>query len=284
MRYWALCFLVIFLSVLFVPLIAEKSVAGENLPEIEVNLDGNIEKITIEEYVLRVLIAENSFCENAETKKALAVSARSCASYFSLYGCKHENFAACDDGDCCIELGSPEDVDENTLSELISVCEATNGEILTLDSMPAIALFSKCASKGTRFCENFPYLTPVGEDAPCEIHKTEVELQIDDGLASLLGDTNEHPPYLVYDENEKCVLAILGGNIIEGEELASRLTLPTTEFSLTIEETKLKTVCYGIGHGYGLNLCYADKYAKDGSDYQAILKRYFPELEIKKIL
>ena len=68
MRYWALCFLVIFLSVLFVPLIAEKSVAGENLPEIEVNLDGNIEKITIEEYVLRVLIAENSFCENAETK------------------------------------------------------------------------------------------------------------------------------------------------------------------------------------------------------------------------
>ena len=146
MRYWALCFFAIALSFIFIPIIAEKSVASGSEQEIEVSINGNVETITVEEYVLRVLIAEKDSCESIETKKALSVAARSCAYYFSLYGCKHESFAACDDGECCIELGVPEDEEQAVLDELKSVCEATRGEILTLDSMPAIALFSKCAS------------------------------------------------------------------------------------------------------------------------------------------
>ena len=178
----------------------------------------------------------------------------------------------------------PEDEEQAVLDELKSVCEATRGEILTLDSMPAIALFSKCASKGTRPCKSFPYLTSVSENTSCEVHKSEYEYPLDDELATLLGDTNEHPPYLVFDENDKCVLAILGGSIIDGEELKNQLALPTTEFSLTIDSDTLKIVCHGIGHCYGLNLCAADKCAENKNDYKSILKTYFPELEIKKFL
>ena len=283
MKYWVLYFFAIFAGLLIMPILASNSIATEESPKITVFIGGETKEISIEEYTLRVLIANNAACENAESKKALAVSARSCATYFSVYGCKHDEFDACDDGNCCIKLGSPEDINRETFSELLSVCEETKGEILTLDSMPAIALFTRCASKGTRQCEEFPYLIPVPEATRCETHKTECEYEIENELGSLLGNTEEHPPYLVFNENEKCELAILGGNIIDGNEVATLLSLPTTEFLLTIEESTLNATCYGIGHGYGLNLCGADMLAENGMDYKNILKHYYPKLEINKI-
>ena len=283
MKYWILYFLVVAFSVMIVPVIAANSVASEEPPKIAVMTDGEVKEMSVVEYTLRVLISQNNSCENAESKKALAVAARSCAMYFSLYGCKHEEFEVCSDGSCCIALGNHEDVSPETLSELMSLCEETKGQILTIDSIPAIALFTLCASKGTSQCEEFPYLTPVSESERCEVHKTEIETDIDGELAGIFGDTAEHPPYLVFDENEKCELAILGGNIKSGAEVATLLNLPTVEFTIAVEENKLYAVCYGIGHGYGLNICGADKLAQTGMDYQNILKIYYPNLEMNKI-
>ncbi len=283
MKYWILYFLAIFFAVMIVPILAANSVATEEPPKLTALINDQEQELSIEEYTLRVLIAQDASCENTECKKALAVAARSCAMYFSLYGCKHQDYEVCDDGNCCIALGDPQNIDSETLSALISVCEETKGQILTVDSIPAIALFTLCASKGTTQCEEFPYLTPVPESERCEIHKTELELEIDGELAGIFGNTTEHPPYLVYNETEKCEFAILGGNIKSGAEVSKLLNLPTVEFTISINENKLSTVCYGIGHGYGLNICGADKLAETGMDYENILKIYYPKLEMNKM-
>ncbi len=283
MKHWLLYFLAIIIAVMGVPLLAENSVAGEEMPKLSVFSNGEVKEMPVEEYTLRILIAQESACESIEAKKALAVAARSCGMYFSLYGCKHQEYEVCDDGNCCMYLGDPEDVDEEVLSTLISICEETKGQILTIDSLPCLALFTRCASKGTMQCDSLPYLSPVLEAERCMIHKTETETEIDSELAQILGNTTEHPPYLVFDESEKCELAILGGNIKSGIEIAKMLNLPTVEFTLSIEENKLNAVCYGIGHGYGLNICGAEKLAQGGMNYQNILEIYYPKLKMNKI-
>lgn len=283
MKYWVLYFLALVIAVSVLPIVAQNSVAGEAVPTVTVYKDGAVTEMTVDEYVLCVLIAQSDFVESRESRKALAVSARSCAMYFALYGCKHDDYNACADGNCCIALGCEGDTDAETIAELTEMIDETKGEILTLDSMPALSLFTLCASKGTRQCEEYPYLTPVAEPARCEIHKTELVNETENELVSLLGNTEADPPYLVYDDNEKCVLAILGGKIIEAEEIAEALSLPTVEFTLTIEESKLISVCYGVGHGYGLNLCGAEGLAEKGYSYEKILEIYYPKLKINKI-
>ncbi len=283
MKYWLLCFFAVFLSVSLLPILAANSAAAEGPPMITVSIGGVTQEISVEEYTLRVLIAQNESCKNPESQKALAVSARSCAMYFSLYGCKHDSFDACDDGNCCLTLGSIDDADSETLGLLASITDETKGQILTLGSMPAMSLFTRCASKGTRPCEEFPYLTAVPEDARCDIHKTEFTYEINDEISELLGDAEQNQPYLIYDANEKCEFAIMGGKLIDGEELAVLLELPTVEFEISVSESELTAICYGIGHGYGLNLCGSEMLAESGMVFEKILEIYFPKLELNKM-
>lgn len=283
MKGFMLYFLAIFILLSALPIAAKKSVASEEMPTITVDLGGETREITIEEYVLRVLAAENEKCENTETLKALSVAVRSCGMYFSLYGLKHESFHACGDGECCLPLGDPTKLNGETLTRCISAAEETEGQILTLDGLPAIALYTLCASNGTLQCEEFPYLTPVTESEKCETHKSERVYTLEELERVLPNNDIYNDSCLVYDENGKCEFGVIGGKLISGSELAKSVNLPSVEFTLELTESEACFVSYGAGHGYGLALCAADKKADGLIDYKKILEIYYPNLEINKI-
>ena len=282
MKYWALYFCAILLSLVIIPIAAGKSVAATDAPMIKVSINGTVQEMSIEDYTLSVLANEGAKCKNYETKKSLAVAVRSCAMYFSLYGCKHSDFSACGSGDCCLPIGDISKCEPELLAEIKSAVDETRGEILTLDKKPAMALFTLCSSKGTKYCDEFPYLTPVSEIEKCEIHKSEQIIPLNEFYASYPQFSNNDICF-VYDENENCEFAIFDCKMVSGNDLCEMLKLGSSEFSITSSDDEVTLTVYGIGHGYGMSICGADRMAESFADYKKILENYYPNLALNKI-
>lgn len=274
-----LCFAVIFASVWAIPLIVSNSAAAEAAPILTVFIDGEVTEMTVEDYALRAVAALEGACENTETKKSLAVAARSCAVYFSIYGCKHTDFDACSDGNCCIALADPENASESTRNAV----SETSGQLLTFGNIPSMALFTYCASSGTRQSEEFPYLTPVAESDVCEKHKTELIMTYEEFKSLVPSAKNGGESCVVYGTNKKCEFAVIGGEMITGAELASIIGSPSAEFTLEADGENVALIAYGAGHCYGMNICGAERFAENGVDYDKILEIYFPKLVLNKM-
>lgn len=279
MKNWLVYFLAVVVGVTFLPIAASKTVAAKEIPTIIVGTDGEKTEIDVEEYTLRLLLASGGDLTEPEAMKSLAVSARSCAMYLSYYGCKHEEFDVCSDKNCCFPLGDAETAEPEFYNECKTAVDETFGEILTYNSLPAMALFTLCSGSSTADCEEFEYLTAVSEAARCEVHITEKTVESE----KITPDSLKINSCLVYDSAGKCDFAVIDGKLIDGADLMAVLSLPSAEILLETNENNVVAKAYGIGHGYGLNLCGAEMKAKEQNGYDEILKYYFPKLSLNKI-
>ena len=279
MKKWITYYLVLAVIVAAMPFVAKSTVASDSELTVTVCFSGgNIESVPIEEYVLRALAAREDEVCSLEAKKAFAVAVRSIGMYFFTFGCKHVGFDCCDDGECCVALAPKENAGEKTKNAV----RETVGQYLELENAPAMALFTLCASSGTRQCGEFDYLVPVSSGERCLVHKTERDLTAKEVFAIFPEAARELKFYAVYGEDSKLSFAILGNKQIDGEVLAAAFKLKSVEIEITSQEDGIKAVSYGVGQGYGLDLCNAEKMAKGGAYYQKILEFYFPKLKLKR--
>lgn len=74
------------------------------------------------------------------------------------------------------------------------------------------------------------------------------------------------------------------GNIeIAGTEARSILGLRSTNFTFEINDTNIKFNVIGYGHGVGMSQTGADSMAKQGSNYEDIIKHFYVGVEISEI-
>lgn len=274
MKNWVLMFCFIFFAVAILPFSATKATKERPSTKLTVFEDEAVLEIDVEEYALRVLLGEGEICESFESKKALAVAARTLGSYFSLYGCKHEEFSACADGNCCLKLGDCDDYDEGFLNDCKAAVSETKGEILTLDRLPALTLFTLCSGSGTAQSTEFSYLSPTSNTTVCEKH---VFSQVFD-KTGIFENTNANNSFVVYSENEKCDFLILNGKKFDAHDFITQTGIKSCEFKLWFDNGKIFAETKGVGHGFGLDLCGAERMAKNGSGYKEILGFYYPRL------
>lgn len=72
------------------------------------------------------------------------------------------------------------------------------------------------------------------------------------------------------------------GNVnLAGVEVRTILGLRSTNFSVTIEEQNIKFSVIGYGHGVGMSQTGADALAKQGYNYEDIIKHFYLGVEIK---
>jgi len=263
-----------------------KQAMGERNMLISVSDDEGTEDITVEEFTYRVLLAQGVECRSLEAKKALAVAIRSCGGNISVNGCKHEDFDVCDSGECCFPLGDEADYSPEYIAECKKAVSETKGEMLLYEEKPAMALQTACASSGTQKCREYPYLSAVPEKEKCEKHKTEYRFSKEElcerlGFEWLTMDIIREDSCLAYGDNKKCQFAVLGGKAIGQYDLMTRLGLNSPEFYIYYMSEGVRTECYGLGSGYGLNICGAEKLANEGKDYSDILEYYFPKLNLR---
>lgn len=72
----------------------------------------------------------------------------------------------------------------------------------------------------------------------------------------------------------------IGTHIYTGEEIQTALGLPSAAFTLEEHEGVLRSICRGIGHGYGLSQYGAHKMAEEGKSAEEILKYYYQNIII----
>lgn len=282
MKSWLLYFFAVFIGVSVVPFAAASTQTEANLPTVSVFQNGGINELSCEDYALQVLLAAGKSVEESESLKALAVSSRSAALYLSLYGCKHEDFDVCADKNCCFPLSSPETADESYLEKCKAALRETYGLGLGIDGLPAMALFTLCAGSSTADCKEFTYLTAVAEASRCEIHKEAISLTAEELKPEIDLESVKNNSFLIYDDRGKCDFGVFGGKLLSGFEIADMLSLRSTEFTLSFTDNGIDAESFGIGNGYGLNLCGADIMAKNGKNYQEILSFYYPNLTTEK--
>lgn len=279
MKNWLLLYLAFAVVAVAMPFVADAAIDRSETPTLSVRFSsGVIEEISIEDYVLRALAAKEDEVTALEAKKAFAVSVRSIGMYFLTFGCKHADFDCCDSGDCCIELSPSNSASEGTYNAV----RETNGQYLEVDGAPAMALFTLCASRGTVQGYEFEYLVPVVSGNGCDVHRLERTFTAKEVLAVFPEAEKDLKFYAVYGDNGKLSFAIVDNKQIDGDILATAFGMKSVEIEIEALEDGIRVTSRGVGHGMGLDLCNAEKLARDGMYYQKILEIYFPRLKLKQ--
>lgn len=75
----------------------------------------------------------------------------------------------------------------------------------------------------------------------------------------------------------------VGNKFISGQKFRSILNLSSANFSIKFNTDNVVITCSGYGHGVGMSQWGADAMAKEGANYEKILKHYYQGTEITKL-
>ena len=70
---------------------------------------------------------------------------------------------------------------------------------------------------------------------------------------------------------------------LSGVEARTILGLRSANFEVQILEDKIKFTVIGYGHGVGMSQTGADSLAKQGKNYEEIIKHFYKDVEIREM-
>lgn len=269
--------------------------------------ENKIEEIDLDEYLYGVVSAEMPASFEEEALKAQAVVARTYTIYKIVNNDgKHGEADICDDSTCCQAWISEqdrkdrwdEDEKEENWNKIVKAVNSTQGKIVTYNGEPINAFFHSNSGGTTEAPievwggSGYPYLQSVataGEDAysqySSEAEFTEAEFE--EKIKEL------HSDFEIDFEDENCikieeytegnrVKTIKIGNLeLSGVEVRNIFGLRSANFTVTIEDNKIKFEVIGYGHGVGMSQTGADSLAKEGKTYEEIIHHYYTGVEIE---
>ncbi len=270
---------------------------------------GEIEEIPLDTYLYNVVSAEMPADYELEALKAQAVVARTYTIYqISNSKGKHEGADICDNSTCCQAWISKEDrlarwdenVRESNWNKIVNAVDSTAGKIITYDGKPIDAFFHSNSGGKTELPvnvwggSNFPYLQSVetsGEDA-----YTQYSSNVTITKNELLNKLKEKHPEIEIDFSTEDAIKILeytdGGRVrtikfgniqISGVEVRTILGLKSANFEIKVDGDNIEFSVKGYGHGVGMSQTGSDSMAKNGSNYEEIIKHFYTDVEIKDI-
>ncbi len=270
---------------------------------------GEIEELPIDEYLYGVVSAEMPVKYDIEALKAQAVVARTYTIYQITHSNgKHGDTDICDNYACCQAWISKEDrfakwekkEAEDNWQKIVNAVDSTQGKIITYNGEVIDAFFHSNSGGITETAsnvwggQNFPYLQSVetsGEDEYSE-YNSEVEISKEELINKIRKKHSEIE--INYDEQDSIkiieltesgrVKTIKLGNIeIAGTELRTLLGLKSTNFSFEIRDNSVIFFVKGYGHGVGMSQTGADSLAKQGINYEDIIKHFYYNVQIVDI-
>ncbi len=267
---------------------------------------GEVEEIKLDDYIVNVVCAEMPANFELEALKAQAVVARTYTIYKLVGGDrKHENADICDNSACCQAWISKEDRfarwDENerinNWNKIVNAVDSTNGKIITYDGQPINAFFHSNSGGTTEMPINvwggsgYPYLQVVqtaGEEEYSQ-YNSEVILTKEEFIKKI---KEKHSDAIINFEEDDCIKILetteanrvktlkIGNIEIAGVEARSILGLRSTNFTFEISNTDVKFSVIGYGHGVGMSQTGADALAKQGQNFEEIIKHFYVGVEI----
>ena len=257
----------------------------------------------IEEALPFVVAKEVSVGSRTETLKAQAVIART-----NLWGMYLKNQS--DDAQGKRDWPEPGETEdlmtlwgasayEKNMEKFRQAVKETRGEILTVEHQPIQAAYHYAANCKTRNASEVPgqeaavYLQSVDSsddmlaDGFLSISYMEKQ-QMADALASLFQEDAPQAENLpgaleltVRDSAGYVTEVTCGRTVANGEAVRQALHLNSSCFYFSELDGKIRIVTKGIGHGLGLSQYGANELAKQGKNYQDILKYYYQDVTLE---
>lgn len=254
--------------------------------------DGTQEMISLEGYLVNVLLGELPMDFDIEALKAQAVVARTYTLRRNRVSPKHENGAVCTQSVCCQAYCNTQDYlsnggTEETVKKAISAVDATRGQVITYNGELIEATYFSCSGGRTEdalavWGTDIPYLQAV--DSPGEenaahytdsVSFTETEFMQRLGLR-LSGNSTDWFGTVTYTDGGGVDSMVIGGVNFQGTELRQKLGIRSTAFAVTPLGNTIHITTKGFGHRVGMSQYGAEAMAVNGSSYQKILAHYYP--------
>ena len=252
---------------------------------------GDIVEMELEEYLKGVVYAEMPSSFNIEALKAQAVAARTYTK-FKMADSTH----ICDNPSHC-QAWLENDYSEN-FEKVSKAVEETRGKTVSYMGETIEAFFhsssgGKTESSKEVWGKDIPYLVPVespNEDKIMSTFFSEKEVTYKE-LKTLIN--NYLGKNQVTTEKLKNKIKIIsrteGDRVNEikidkaslsGASIRGILELRSTNFDIELKEKSVVFKVKGYGHGVGMSQWGAEVMAREGKDYEEILKYYYPNTEV----
>ncbi len=267
--------------------------------------NGKVLSLDTREYIIGVLAAEMDASYHEEALKAQAVAGYTYALYTKNRNLSEELNGADISDDTQVHQGYLS-VDErkkkwgenfNEYEEKLGeIADSVAGKAIYFDGKPILAVYhdlnnGKTQSAETVWKRNEPYLLQVespGDKLSSE-YLTIIELSYEefkslvkkiDGIE--FGTDKEKWIGEVKKTDSGYVKSVdIGGNDVSSQDLRTALNLKSCVFTIECDEDGVTIKTYGNGHMVGMSQYGADYMARQGSDYEEILKYYYSNVEIR---
>lgn len=265
-----------------------------------------IEEIPLDEYIYSVVAAEMPASFEKEALKAQAVVARTYTIYkIQNNNNRHDGADICDKSTCCQAWISKEDrfnkweekQRQANWDKIVEAVDSSKGKIITYEGKPINAFFHSNSGGKTETTMNvwggtgYPYLQVVetsGEDAYSQ-YESEVTLDKDSFINKI---KEKHSDFVIDFNDQNCIKILeytegnrvktikIGNLNLSGVEVRTLIGLKSANFKVTIENNNIKFSVLGYGHGVGMSQTGADSMAKQGKNYEEIIKHFYTGVEI----
>lgn len=259
-------------------------------------VDGVVQELPIQEYVLGVVLKEMPASFEAEALKAQAVVARTYAMKRENGNPKHPEAALCTDSQCCQGYCSVEDYlrQGGSSADVVKIQNAvskTAGEVITYEGELIDATFFSCSGGVTEDAQavwgtDVPYLQSVASPGEEEAaHYTDAAVFPLDDFQFLIGQKLKGDPAkwiesVSYTQGGGVDTVTIQGVTYKGTDIRKKLGLRSTSFRIDIKDETVVITTKGYGHRVGMSQYGADAMALTGKDYQEILRHYYTGIEI----
>lgn len=250
--------------------------------------------VDLEEYVIGVVAGEMPASFNMEALKAQAVAARTYALYKQknidgyVLSATISDQVYLNEEQMKSKWGSDYDYYYNRVKEAV---EATEGQVLTYNGDIIIAYYFAISNGYTEeaqtvFNEDKDYLISVESswDKNYDSYSSSREISKETFCSKLGIDCSTIEISNVVRADTHYVREItINNKTFTGLEVFNKLSLKSTDFTITVNEESVVIQTFGYGHGVGMSQYGAQAMAKEGYTYDKILTYYYQNTEIASI-
>ena len=267
--------------------------------------DGELCTLSLDAYLRGVTAAEMPAAFEVEALKAQAVAARTYTLYKMAAGPSenHPDADVCADINCCKAYCTETELREKwgaqydaCAAKIAAAVAETDGQYLTYDGAPILAVFHSASAGFTEASENvwsnaLPYLVGVSSPETAETVPTYVSgvtVAHDDFAATvqaaypeadLSGTPETWISEIVRSDSGRILTVQIGGVLLKGTELRTLFDLRSTAAELQVTDTDVEFTTTGYGHGVGMSQYGANVLAGNGYGCREILNWYYPGTE-----
>ena len=271
----------------------------EDQESIQVMLSNNSDKseafaMDLEDYVIGVVAGEMPASFSMEALKAQAVASRTFAMYKMSINNDYVLSTTINDQVYLTMEAMRNKWGDDFLyyyNRVKDAVLATEGEILTFDGNIASTYYFAISNGYTDdaltvFREDKDYLVSVESpwDKNYRAYSSTYTLS-KTSFCSKLGITCDtvNISDVVRANNQYARSITINGTTFTGLEVFNKLSLRSTDFTITVSGDNVSIETLGFGHGVGMSQYGAEGMAADGYTYQDILKYYYLDTEITKL-